>query len=44
MRTKSDNNSADNVNTGDVTCWDFAQNPDDGEAIIDEIQSLPPPP
>lgn len=40
---KSDSNKADNTNTGDVTCWDFAQNPDDGEANLGEIHSSPNP-
>ena len=33
---KSDDNSATNDNSGDITCWNFAQNPDDGTAIVDD--------
>ena len=33
---KSDNNTSTNVNSGDKTCWEFAQNPDDGTADVDD--------
>ena len=42
---KSDSNEATNANSGDITCWAFAQNPDEGEAIVDEFsESNPTPP
>ena len=34
---KSDNNADTNNNSGDKTCWDFAQNPDDGTATLNEF-------
>jgi hypothetical protein len=37
---KNDDKSDDNTNggngNGDITCWNFAQNPEDGNAIVDE--------
>ena len=33
---KSDTNTDTNINSGDKTCWDFAQNPDDGTADVDD--------
>ena len=32
----SDNNSNGDNGNGDITCWNFAQNPANGNAIIDE--------
>ena len=32
----SDNNSNGGNSNGDITCWNFAQNPDGGDAILDE--------
>ena len=34
---KSDNNTDTNVNSGDKTCWDFSQNPDDGDAAVNKL-------
>ncbi|HKQ21293.1 MAG TPA: hypothetical protein VJS91_04590 [Nitrososphaeraceae archaeon] len=34
---KGDTNTNTNVNSGDKTCWDFAQNPVDGEAAVNEF-------
>jgi hypothetical protein len=31
----SDSNSNRDVGTGDIDCWNFAQNPEDGSAIVD---------
>lgn len=37
---KNDDGSDDNTNggngNGDITCWNFAQNPEGGDAIVDE--------
>jgi hypothetical protein len=33
---KSDENSNGGNSNGDITCWNFAQNPEDGDAIVDE--------
>lgn len=33
---KSDENSMALSSSGTLTCWNFAQNPEDGDAIIDE--------
>jgi hypothetical protein len=33
---KSDENSMSLSSTGELTCWNLAQNPEDGDAIIDE--------
>ena len=37
---KNNDESDDNTNggngNGDITCWNFAQNPEDGDAIVDE--------
>lgn len=33
---KSDGNSNGANGNGDITCWNFAQNPEDGNAIVDE--------
>jgi hypothetical protein len=33
---KSDDNSNGGNGNGDITCWNFAQNPEDGDAIVDE--------
>ena len=32
----SDNNSNGDNGNGDITCWNFAQNPANGNAILDE--------
>jgi hypothetical protein len=32
----SDNNSNEDNGNGDITCWNFAQNPQSGDAILDE--------
>ena len=32
---KSDGNSNGGNGNGDITCWNFAQNPEDGDAIVD---------
>ncbi len=32
----SDNNSNGDNGNGDITCWNFAQNPESGDAILDE--------
>ena len=32
---KSDNNTNDGNDNGDMSCWDLAQNPQNGSAIID---------
>ncbi len=32
----SDSNSIGGNSNGDITCWNFAQNPDDGLAIVDD--------
>ena len=32
----SDNNSNGDIGNGDITCWTFAQNPESGDAILDE--------
>ena len=32
----SDNNSNGDNGNGDITCWTFAQNPESGDAILDE--------
>jgi hypothetical protein len=32
----SDDNRNRNGGGGDITCWNFAQNPDGGDAILDE--------
>jgi hypothetical protein len=36
---KSDENSMSLSSNGDITCWNFAQNPEDGDAIVDEENS-----
>ena len=36
-----DNSNGDNGN-GNVDCWNFAQNPQDGDAIVDEFPPSPP--
>ena len=33
---KSDENENGGSTSGDITCWNFAQNPEDGDAIVDE--------
>lgn len=33
----SDSNSNSNLGNGDIECWNFAQNPEDGDAIVDEF-------
>ncbi|HJU79705.1 MAG TPA: hypothetical protein VJ599_09105 [Nitrososphaeraceae archaeon] len=33
---KSDENSNGGSSNGDITCWNFGQNPEDGDAIVDE--------
>ena len=33
---KSDENSNSGSSGGLITCWNFAQNPEDGDAIVDE--------
>ena len=38
---KSDGNSNGGNGNGDITCWNFAQNPEGGDAIVDE-DVLPP--
>ena len=38
----SDGNSNDGNGNGDITCWNFAQNPQDGDAIVDEFPPGPP--
>jgi hypothetical protein len=38
----SDDNSNGGNGNGDITCWNFAQNPQDGDAIIDEFPPGPP--
>ena len=35
-KDKSDENTNANSNTGDIICWNFAQNPDGGDAIVDD--------
>lgn len=32
---KSDENQNDGVSSGVITCWNFAQNPQDGDATVD---------
>ena len=32
----SDSNSIGGNSNSDITCWNFAQNPDDGLAIVDD--------
>ena len=32
----SDSNSNGVNGNGDITCWNFAQNPDGGDAIVDD--------
>jgi hypothetical protein len=38
----SDDNSNGGNGNGDITCWNFAQNPQDGDAIVDEFPPGPP--
>ena len=38
----SDDNSNGGNGEGDITCWNFAQNPQDGDAIVDEFPPGPP--
>jgi len=38
----SDGNSNGGNGEGDITCWNFAQNPQDGDAIVDEFPPGPP--
>ena len=33
----SDSNSNSGNGEGDITCWKFAQNPQDGDSIVDEF-------
>src|ERR671922_317479 len=33
---ESDDNTNGGNGNGDITCWNFAQNPEDGDAIVDE--------
>jgi hypothetical protein len=33
---KSDENINEGSTNGDITCWNFAQNPENGDAIVDE--------
>jgi len=35
-KDESDNNSNGDNGNGDITCWNFAQNPENGDAIVDE--------
>jgi len=37
----SDSNSNGGNGNGDITCWNFAQNPEDGDAIVEEDVFLP---
>ena len=39
---KSDDNTNSGNGNGDITCWNFAQNPQDGDAIVDEFPPSPP--
>ena len=39
---KSDNNENQGNTNGDINCWSFAQNPQDGDAIVDEFPPGPP--
>ncbi len=32
---KSDSNNANGNGNGDINCWNFAQNPDNGDATVD---------
>ena len=38
----SDDNTNGGNGNGDITCWNFAQNPQDGDAIVDEFPPGPP--
>jgi hypothetical protein len=38
----SDGNSNGGNGEGDITCWNFAQNPQSGDAIVDEFPPSPP--
>jgi len=38
----SDENSNGDNGNGNVDCWNFAQNPQDGDAIVDEFPPGPP--
>lgn len=38
----SDGNSNGDNGNGDITCWNFAQNPQNGDAIVDEFPPGPP--
>lgn len=40
---KSDENSMSLSSTGTLNCWNFAQNPDDGDALVD-FDPFPPDP
>lgn len=35
-KDKSDDDTNGGNGNGDITCWNFAQNPEDGAAIVDE--------
>ena len=37
----SNNNSNDNNGNGEMTCWNFAQNPEDGDAVVNEFPPDP---
>ena len=39
---ESNGNSNSNLGNGDIECWNFAQNPEDGDAIVDEFPPGPP--
>ena len=38
----SDGNSNNNLGNGNIDCWNFAQNPQDGDAILDDFPPGPP--
>ena len=38
---KSDENVNEGSTNGDMTCWNFAQNPENGNAIVDEFPPNP---
>jgi len=39
---KSDNNVNEGSDNGEINCWNFAQNPQDGDATVDEFPPGPP--
>lgn len=39
---KSDNNVNEGSDNGEINCWNFAQNPENGDAIVDEFPPGPP--